>query len=73
MDQLKALVEAIEGSVGAVDVHSDTGAPRLIPDALEPGREHPERLVANEEARYEENRRAVAMRHAHAAVEGVDE
>src|SRR5829696_697086 len=60
MDQLEALVESVEGAVGAVDVEADPRAARNVADAPEPAREHPERLLSGEEAGDEDHVRSVA-------------
>ena len=73
MDQLEALVESVEGAVGAVDVEADPRAARNVADAPEPAREHPERLLSGEEAGDEDHVRSVAGRHASPAEDRVDE
>src|SRR5215210_5129559 len=49
VDCLEALVEPVERTLRAVDVHADTRLAGPVPHALEPARKHAERLVASEE------------------------
>src|SRR5207237_5079418 len=58
--------------VRAVDVEEDPGGVRAVADAVEPARHHPERVVAGEEARDQQDGPPVSARDAAAVEDGID-
>jgi hypothetical protein len=63
-DLRHTMTEARQHVLGVKDIELDAGKIRLISDALEPIEKNAQRPIAGQEARNQQNRTSVAMRHA---------
>ena len=66
-------LEPVDGDVGAAHVERDAGPARRVPEPAQPAGHRRHRLVAGQEARDEQHRRAVAARQVAAAPDRVGE